>query len=115
MPEKKIEDSTKTTILNFLCSDRIFEDVCDEDLKSLYPVLIIICMIDPSNQFFRILIRDNDETPNHSVYGDLVDWQSYQFINDYLLKDLMKLGSNWFDLPSKEEWLKYFLEEDIDV
>jgi len=75
----------------------IFENVCDLDLSSLYPSIILSCMIDPSNQIGRLMFKsDNDP-------GDEL---GYKLTADLLRGDMLKLGHRWLGLPAKDELLK---------
>jgi DNA polymerase elongation subunit (family B) len=76
-------------------SNKVFDNVCDMDLASLYPSIILSCMVDPTNQFGKIAIMEERD----GVEEDIV----YDFIDDVIREDVIKLGHNWFNLPSKDE------------
>jgi len=76
-------------------SNSIFENVCDEDLTSLYPSIILLQMIDPTNQLGRIDLRDK-------ALRDM----SPQLVRDFASRDFIKLGERWFNMPGKDELIK---------
>jgi DNA polymerase elongation subunit (family B) len=79
----------------------IFDNVSDLDLSSLYPSIILSCMIDPTNQLGRLTFQ-TEEDPN--------DERGYKLAADLLQKDYMKIGHNWFGLPDKDTILRKFLK-----
>jgi DNA polymerase elongation subunit (family B) len=78
-------------------SNKIYENVCDFDLTSLYPSILLLQMIDPTNQFGRINIRDENDK-------DL----SPKFIRDFTSGDMIRFGENWLGLPGKDELIELF-------
>ena len=78
-------------------SNRLFRHVCDFDYSSLYPRLILLCMIEAANQYGRIT-RVNDITLSDD---------SYRIMELLISKDYLKIGSELFNLPNKNEILKF--------
>ena len=73
-------------------SDKVFELVMNEDLKSLYPSIIMAFNIDTTTQLgiARFTDQINDE-------------ESIEFF-DYLgARNYVALGSKYFNLPSADE------------
>jgi hypothetical protein len=80
-------------------SNFLFENVCDEDLTSLYPSIILLQMIDPTNQLGRIDLRDKNGR-------DLAP----QLIRDFANRDFIKLGERWFNMPGKDKLIEKILQ-----
>lgn len=79
-------------------SRRLFEYVCDADMSSLYPSILLLCMIDPSNQIGKFWVFGPDGT-------DL----SEDVALDYISEDVVKFCSRWFNLPGKDELIEVVL------
>ena len=73
-------------------SDKIFEIVMDEDLKSLYPSIPIAFNIDTTTQFglARFTNQINDE-------------ESIEFFDYMGARNYVSMGAKYFNLPSAEE------------
>jgi len=84
-------------------SNNIFNNVCDLDLTSLYPSIILSTGIDPTNQLGRIVLFN--ENGNHSDLSKIRD-----LVNDFTAEDLIKFFHKWFGMPDKDEILKILQE-----
>jgi DNA polymerase elongation subunit (family B) len=84
-------------------SDRIFERVCDLDLSSLYPSIILAYNIDFATMFGKVDIWDCDEN------GDDIN-RSEEFMNNWVSDDMVAIGAKWMNLPSAEELVLEFSE-----
>lgn len=79
-------------------SNRIFRGVGDADMTSMYPLILLYCMMDPSNQVGRVLLKN--------MAGELV---TNEMVFDFLRRDNIKFGNKWFGLPNKEQILRKIL------
>jgi len=79
----------------------IFENVSDLDLSSLYPSIILSCMVDPTNQLGRLTFQGEE---------DQGDELGYELAAALLRRDWVKLGERWFGMPSKDEIVRLALE-----
>jgi hypothetical protein len=73
----------------------IFENVCDLDMSSLYPSIILALMIEPSNQLGKITLRETED--GYDLGGDVA--------SDIASGDFVKFCSKWLNMPSKDEIL----------
>lgn len=82
-------------------SDRVFERVCDLDLSSLYPSIILAYNIDFATMFGRIDIWEHDEA------GEDVN-RSEEFMHNWVSDDSVAIGAKWLNLPSAEDLVREF-------
>ena len=91
-------------------SKYIFRYVIDEDFSSFYPWTTISYNISPATMLGKLLIDDQYYHGNvKSVYEDdpaLKFECGKEFVENYITKDVTRLGMNWFNLPSIEEMVK---------
>jgi len=78
-------------------SDKLFEYACDFDFSSLYPSIMLLCMIEPANQYGKI--KDVDSITR-------ID-RAYDIMEKILARDNIKTGNSLFNLPSKNEILTF--------
>ena len=91
-------------------SKYIFRYVIDEDFSSFYPWTTISYNISPATMLGKLLIDDQYYHGNvKAVYEDdpaLKFECGKEFVENYITKDVTRLGMNWFNLPSIEEMVK---------
>lgn len=90
-------------------SKYVFKYVIDMDFSSMYPWTIISFNISAKTLIGKLLI---DNKYYHGNAKDIYEEDpslkfeaGKEFIENYITKDLVRLGVNWFNLPSMEEMI----------
>ena len=76
-------------------SQYLFEEVCDLDLSSLYPSIIIAFNLSPETFIKKINVRKTEYDQTKTSIEDIV-------IDDYISKDYVSIGHKYFNLPNME-------------
>jgi len=85
----------------------IFENVCDLDLTSLYPSIILAMMIEPGNQLGKITLHDETQKDDK---GKPLEMGEY-IASSIHAGDYIKFCEQWMGLPGKDELIKQILSE----
>ena len=88
-------------------SQFVFEEVCDLDLSSLYPSIIIALNLAPETFIKKLNIElFNEQT---------MEWESCQdvFIDEYIAKDYVFMGDKYCGLPNMDELAELALQEEL--
>lgn len=87
-------------------SNKIFEEVIDQDLSSQYPNIILALNISPETFKFKInvIIKKElfDSTKKEKVIDE--DDRSFEFVGDYISGDYVNMATKYLNYPD----LKYF-------
>ena len=76
-------------------SNRIFEKVCDLDLSSLYPSIMLTFNVDTYTQHGKLVIDRGDGVDVSDAFTDSVHTRNH-----------VAIGRDWFSLPSVEEMIQ---------
>lgn len=87
-------------------SQYLFEEVCDLDLSSLYPSIIIAFNLSPETFIKKINVRKTEYDQTKTSIEDIV-------IDDYISKDYVSVGHKYFNLPNMEYLIKKVKEKEI--
>lgn len=90
-------------------SKYVFKYVVDMDFSSMYPWSIITFNISPDTMIGKLFV-DKSYFHGEVHEGDMDEptlkfEPGKQFIEDYLSKDFIKMGNNWFGLPPVTEMI----------
>lgn len=106
-------------VVEGLKSRNIFENVCDQDLASLYPSIIISYNLDPATQVGKFFLIDEHikyKIMNEKDYGDLVAVDiegedndtdmTPHLVDSFMSHDWNAIGDKYFDLPETTEMIE---------
>lgn len=92
-----------------LNSQYMFEEVCDLDLSSLYPSIILAFNLAPETFIKKINVRTVDPYTQEEINVEDV------LIDDYISRDYVFLGNKYFNLPNMSQLIKKVKEEELSA
>lgn len=87
----------------------LFEEVCDLDLSSLYPSIIIALNLAPETFIKKLNIDEFNELTME--YENVQD----KFIDEYIAKDYIQLGNKYLGLPTFDDFVIDLVEVYDDI
>lgn len=97
-------------IINGHRSSKVFDNVVDFDLESLYPSIIMAHNIDQNCMYFNIHLKDNVMPLNQNPYNYPKYNKDGDFIMNYSTREYLQIGKKWLNLPNYTD-LKNLIEE----
>lgn len=90
-------------------SKYLFEEVCDLDLSSLYPSIILALNLAPETFIMKLCITKTNENYEVINVEDV-------FVDEYIAKDYVFLGEKYLGMPNIEDLIDGFDEnEDYEI
>jgi len=99
-PTHLVNNTGMTLFEGAIASQYMFEEVCDLDLSSLYPSIIIAFNLSPETFIKKLNVRTINPFDQTEINVEDV------LVDDYISKDYVSLGKKYFNLPNMSELIK---------